>query len=68
VVNRLDALRQSGDRGVVGEIDDLGADTGLSRVGIGQSVLVAAGGDHLCSDVSGGEHNSASDSTAAADH
>ena len=64
---RAELFAESGDGGLVGQVDGLGGDAGLAGVGGGEGVLVAAGGDDVRSGVPGGEGDRAGDPAAPPD-
>ena len=59
VIYRAEPFAESGDGGLVGQVDDLGADAGLACVGRGQGFLVTAGRHDARSGVHGGQGNGA---------
>jgi hypothetical protein len=61
VVDRPEPLAEGGDRLLVGQVDGLGADPRLPGVGVGQLLLIAAGGGDVSAGVPGGEGDRASD-------
>ena len=67
MVDRAEPFAEGGDGALVGEVDGLGAHSGLAGVGGGQRFLVASSGDDARSGVQGGDGNDAGEPAAPPD-